>query len=143
MKNINKITTLCLGLLVIQSIHAVSSLTSAWESAKGKAKSSYQSAKQGWEDLSPETKNAIIGAGIATAGTAAAAGAGYAGYKAYKDQDGSVYGVGPSQEELLQKQSLSGSGKTVGEEAYNLYREQNPLPRYERPAFGEVYARED
>jgi hypothetical protein len=80
MKNITKITTLCLSLLAIQIAHTAS-LTSAWEAAKSKAKSGYQSAKQGWENLDESTKNAIIGTGVAAAGTAAVAGAGYAGYK--------------------------------------------------------------
>jgi hypothetical protein len=142
MKRTIKITALCLGLVAIQTIHTVS-LTSAWETAKSRAKSGYESAIQGWENLDESTKNAIIGTGIATAGVAATAGAAYGGYKAYGDRDSSVYGPGPSQEEILSKQSLSGSGKTVGEEVYELSKEKNLRPNYERPALGEIYARED
>lgn len=142
MKKTIKITALCLSLIAIQTIHTVS-LTSAWETAKSKAQSGYQSTKQGWENLDESTKNAIIGTGIATAGVAATAGAAYGGYKAYGDRDSSVYGPGPSQEEILSKQGLSGSGKTVGEEVYELSKEKNLRPNYERPALGEIYARED
>lgn len=139
MKNTNKLMTLCLSLVAIQTIHTVS----LWETAKSKAQSGYQSAKQGWENLDESTKNAIIGTGIATAGVAATAGAAYGGYKAYENIDSSVYGTGPSQEEILSKQGLSGSGKTVGEEVYELSKEKNLRPNYERPALGEIYARED
>jgi hypothetical protein len=143
MKNTNKLMTLCLSLVAIQTIQAIS-LSDTWNKAKNKAYSAKENISNKWENLDESTKNAIIGTGIATAGVAATAGAAYGGYKAFGDSEGSsVYGTGPSQEEILSKQGLSGSGKTVGEEVYELSKEKNLRPNYERPALGEIYARED
>lgn len=65
------------------------SLTDTWNRTKNKAYSAKESVSNKWDSLDESTKNAIIGAGVATAATAAAAGAGYAGYNAYQNQSSS------------------------------------------------------
>lgn len=141
MKNTVKLIALCLGLVVIQTIQTVS-LSDTWNKAKNKAYSTKESISNKWENLDESTKNAIIGTGVAAAGTAAVAGAAYGGYKAYENNS-SVYGPGPSLEEIQNKQSFSGSGKTVEQEVSDLDRERNRLPIYNRPAFQDIITDED
>jgi uncharacterized protein YdhG (YjbR/CyaY superfamily) len=60
------------------------SLSDTWNKTKNKAYSAKENISNKWENLDESTKNAIIGASVATAATAVAAGAGYAGYNAYQ-----------------------------------------------------------
>jgi hypothetical protein len=68
--------------------HALS-LSDAWDKAKNKMSGAKESVSKKWDNLDESTKNAIIGASVATAATAVAAGAGYAGYNAYQNQPSS------------------------------------------------------
>lgn len=65
------------------------SLSDTWNKAKNKAYSAKESISNKWESLDESTKNAIIGASVATAATAVTAGAGYAGYNAYQNKSSS------------------------------------------------------
>lgn len=157
MKNRIKLMTLCLGLVAIQTTHpfsvsdtwnqAKNTAKSGYESAKFKAQTSYQDAKQGWENLDESTKNAILGVGIATAGTAAAAGAGYAGYKAYEGQSSSV---GPSEADIFNRPSRTNPQKTTYEELKAFGAEGGPkstIPQqdtwYSQRPITEIIAHED
>lgn len=130
MKKAIKITALCLSLLAIEAIQAIS-LSDTWAKAKEKAYRTKENISNRLNNLDESTKNAIIGGGIATAGTAAVAGAGYAGYKAFNDKEegASSYATGPSLEDILAKQSAKGSGKTVEQEAAELWQKHPNLSK--------------
>jgi hypothetical protein len=68
--------------------HAIS-LSDTWDKAKNKMYGAKESVSKKWDSLDETTKNAIIGASVATAATAVVAGAGYAGYNAYQNQPSS------------------------------------------------------
>lgn len=85
----NKNILLLLSIITPAHITHTFSLSDTWGKAKSKMHDAKKSISNKWNNLDESTKNALIGAGVATAATVAAAGAGYAGYNAYQNRPSS------------------------------------------------------
>lgn len=72
---------LCMILAIVSDLQA-NVFSDTWNKTKETAQSAWNKAKQGWDELDENAKNAII-AGGAVAGSAALAGAAYYGYDQY------------------------------------------------------------